>query len=61
MRGAIVHKIICVLQDSREVSKLISAWETNQPPVHTVWTRLNKLKKSATDLVETESAYVMVT
>ena len=52
--------ISCILQDSREVSKLIGVWEMNQPPVQTAWTRLDKLRKSATDLVETESEYVMV-
>ena len=49
------------LQDSREVSKLIDVWEMRQPPpVHTAWTRLDKLRKSATDLVEMESEYVTV-
>ena len=57
--------LFCVsiyLQDSREVSKLIDVWEMSQPPpaAHTAWTRLDKLRKSATDLVETESEYVTV-
>ena len=32
----------------------------SQPPAQTAWTRLDKLRKSATDLIETESEYVMV-
>lgn len=48
------------LQDSREVSKLLTAWETSQPSVRTTLTRTDKLRKSATDLVETEHEYVMV-
>ena len=53
--------ISCILQDSREVSKLIGVWETvSQPPAQTAWTTIDKLRKSATDLVETESEYVMV-
>ena len=39
---------------------MIGEWEMSQPPAQTAWTRLDKLKKSATDLVETESKYVMV-
>ena len=39
---------------------LIGEWEMSQPPAQAAWTRLDKLKKSATDLVETESKYVMV-
>lgn len=51
----------CSPQDSREISKLINVWETQPAPlVQTTWTRVDRLRKSATDLVETEAEYVAV-
>lgn len=60
MESHIISKIECTIQDSKEVSKLLQVWESSQPLVQTPLTREDKLKKSATDLVETETDYVMV-
>ena len=49
-----------ILKDSREVSKLLRAWETSQPVMRAPPTRDDKLRKTAKDLVETEAQYVAV-
>ena len=50
-----------MLQDAKEVSKQIRVWKIQQEREDNVpWTREDRLRKSASDLVDTESDYVRV-
>ena len=51
------------MQDSRELSRLLHSWElqrARESESESGWTREDRLRKSAQDLVDTERDYVKV-
>lgn len=54
-------KIELLLRDTNEISRLIRKWQSQQTEEAKVpWTREDKLRKSISDLIESEVDYVRV-
>ncbi len=55
-------QIAHLLKDSNEISKLLRRWRSEQMDevASTPWTEDDRLRKSVSDLVETEADYVRV-
>ena len=51
-----------LMKDTNEISKLLRRWKIQQTDesVNVPWTQEDRLKKSISDLIETEASYVRV-
>ncbi len=55
-------QIDLLLKDSNEISKLLRTWQLHQTDeeMNVPWTKEDKLRKSISDLIDTEDGYVRV-